>query len=58
MITHIVSLKIATWVTDYRSTDTAATAADFLLKVTATNLGSATHPEEISAHHQRSIQYW
>jgi hypothetical protein len=36
MITHIVSLKIQTWVTDYKSTDTAATTADFLLRVTAT----------------------
>jgi hypothetical protein len=53
MITHIVSLKIAKWVRDYKSTDAAA-IADFLLKVTATNLQSAIHPEEISAHHRRS----
>jgi hypothetical protein len=36
--THIISLKIQTWVTDYKSTDTAAIIAEFLLKVTATNL--------------------
>jgi hypothetical protein len=38
MITHIISLKIQTWVTDYKSTDTAATIADFLLRVIATNV--------------------
>jgi hypothetical protein len=38
IITLIVSLKIQTWVADYRSTGTAATIADFLLKVTVTNL--------------------
>jgi hypothetical protein len=55
---HIVSLKIETWLTDNKSTDTAATVADFLLKATATNCRSATHPDEISARHQSRIQYW
>jgi hypothetical protein len=48
-ITHIVSLKIQTWVTDYKSTDTAATT-DFLLRVIA------SQSEEIPPHHQGSIQ--
>jgi hypothetical protein len=38
MITHIVSVKIQTWVTDYKSTDTVATTADFLPRVTAAKL--------------------
>jgi hypothetical protein len=42
-IPHIVSLKIQTRVTDYNSTDTAATVADLLLKVTAIICRSPTH---------------